>query len=210
MNVYFKRNSNTYILSILAIITILSSLNFLNSEIVCTEDELIREIIEDIEHNNKLDCLRESLPVPGETPKEKNLRLKANWDSDCSFESSGEGADWVTRLEKNYLLSRGLVDVDGKPYTTNKPEQADMCEIIRALLGNGIFPNLGNDLTNLTKDFTSLIDCPGDEGATEVCAATPFSFAEKKGWYIFLDGKGITVNREPNYSLASQGSGDSD
>lgn len=39
----------------------------------------------------KLDCLRESLPAdPKETPEQKEIRLKANWDSDCSFESESE------------------------------------------------------------------------------------------------------------------------
>jgi hypothetical protein len=40
----------------------------------------------------KLDCLRESLPLsPNETKDQKELRLAANWDSDCSFESEEEG-----------------------------------------------------------------------------------------------------------------------
>lgn len=193
--------SNKY--KFLSIIMLFIVFKDVKNELVCTEDELVRELNEDIEDNGKLDCLRESLPIPGETPKEQSLRLKANWDSDCSFESISDGINWISRLEKNYSLSKGLIDVNGKPYKFNKPEQADMCEIIRSLIGNSLFPNIGNDVTNLNKDLTKLIDCPGDEGATEVCAATPYSFAEKKGWYIFIDGKGITVSGQPTYTKAS-------
>ena len=82
-------------------IIILLCLNYTTCEVVCTEDELVKELIEDIEDNGKLDCLRESLPVPGETPKEKNMRLKANWDSDCSFESISDGTSWITRPERS-------------------------------------------------------------------------------------------------------------
>lgn len=200
------KNERTKIKMFLIIIYFLCLMNNFSNvklEVVCTEDELVREIIEDIEDNGKLDCLRESIPIPGETAEEKIKRLKANWDGDCSFESASDGVSWITRLQKNYMLSKGLVDVNGEVYNSNKPEQADMCEIIRTLIGNGNFPDIGTDMTGLTSKLTRLIDCPGDEGATEVCAATPFSFAEKKGWYIFLDGKGITINGEPEYSLAN-------
>ena len=173
------------------------------NEVVCAEDELIREILEDLADNKKLDCLRESLPNPGETPQEKELRIKAMWDSDCSFESNSDGVSWVTRIQKNYLLFKGLIDVDGKPYEFNKPEQADMCEIIRSFIGNGLFPNAGSEINGINKDFVQFIDCPGDEGSTEVCAATPYSFAEKKGWYIFIDGKGLSISDEPRYVISS-------
>jgi len=48
------------------------------------------------------------------------------------------------------------------------------------------------------------IDCPGDDGQTQVCAATGSSYANKKGWYILLDGKSITLNKEPKYVLGKQ------
>lgn len=185
------------------IIFLLIIVKFSKSEVVCSEDELVKEIKEDLADNNKLDCLRESLPVLGETVEQKEKRIKANWTGDCSFESESNGESWVTRLQKNYMLFRNLIDVDGKPYTVNKPEQADMCEIIRSLIGNGAFPSLGNDVSNINEKFTEYIDCPGDEGSTEVCAANPFSFADKRGWYIFLDGKGISINNQPKYILAN-------
>ena len=60
-------------------------------EVVCSEDELVKEIVEDLADNGKLDCLRESLPRDEkESPEQKGLRIAANWDSDCSFEAGGE------------------------------------------------------------------------------------------------------------------------
>ena len=83
----------------------------------------------------KLDCLRESLPAtPNETPAQKAKRLAANWDSDCSFESESENNHWKSRLEKYYGMTKGLVDVEGNPVENDFEDQADMCEIIRALV----------------------------------------------------------------------------
>ena len=119
------------------------SLVFLNSvkaEVVCSEDELVREIVEDLEDNGKLDCIRESLPSsPNESPEQKSKRIAANWNSDCSFEAESENFHWKTRLEKYYGLTKGLVDVDGNPVENDFEDQADMCEIIRALVANSIF-----------------------------------------------------------------------
>jgi hypothetical protein len=40
---------------------------------------------------------------------------------------------------KNYHLPKGLVDVNGVPAVKSFPNQADMCEIIRAFVANGLF-----------------------------------------------------------------------
>ena len=73
------------------LITIIFLINIVKSEVVCSEDELVKEILEDLADNGKLDCLRESLPPPGgESNDQKLLRLAANWDSDCSFEADTE------------------------------------------------------------------------------------------------------------------------
>ncbi len=115
-------------------------LNTIKAEVVCSEDELVREIVEDLDDNGKLDCLRESLPSsPNETPEQKSKRIAANWNSDCSFEAESENFHWKTRLEKYYGLTKGLVDVDGNPVENDFEDQADMCEIIRALVANSIF-----------------------------------------------------------------------
>jgi len=38
-------------------------------------------------------------------------------------------------------------------------------------------------------------------GSTSVCAANAGSFANRLGWYIFLDGQSIKFNGKPNYHL---------
>ena len=124
---------------LISILVLFCFINYINSEVVCSEDELVREIIEDLEDNGKLDCLRESNPLsPDEKPEQKAKRLAANWDSDCSFESDSENFHWKTRLEKYYGLTKGLVDVDGNPVEDDFEDQADMCEIIRALVANSM------------------------------------------------------------------------
>ena len=37
----------------------------------------------------------------------------------------------------NYKLSKGLIDVNGDQVETDFADQADMCEIVRSLVGNG-------------------------------------------------------------------------
>ncbi len=110
-----------------------------SAEVVCSEDELVREIVEDLDDNGKLDCLRESQPPSAdETPEQKSKRMAAHWNSDCSFEAESDNFHWKTRLEKYYGLTKGLVDVDGNPVEDDFEDQADMCEIIRALVANSI------------------------------------------------------------------------
>jgi hypothetical protein len=57
-------------------------------------------------------------------------------------------------------------------------------------------------VTNINKDIVQYIDCPGEDGQTEVCAASSSSFADNKSWYIFLDGQSITFNNKPKFELA--------
>lgn len=175
------------------------------SEVVCSEYELVREIREDLEDNGKLDCLRESLPIPGEAKEDKNKRIAANWDGDCSFESDSIEFPWTKRLMEYYPLVRGIVDVNGNPTNdANQPDQADMCEIIRTLIGNNMIDGItmiGDGITNLNKDISYYIDCPGGGSESSVCAATAGSFADPYGWYIFLDGQSLRFNGKPNYEV---------
>ena len=132
---FLKNMSKTKLVLIFLCFAI--TINYINSEVVCSEDELVREIIEDLEDNGKLDCLRESEPVShDEKPEQKAKRIAANWNSDCSFESESDNFHWKSRLEKYYGLTKGLVDVDGNPVDNDFEDQADMCEIIRALVAN--------------------------------------------------------------------------
>ena len=168
------------------------------SEVICSEEELVRELREDIEDNGKLDCLREINDKDG-----KGVYKNAVWDSNCSFEAEGNnGSHWKDRLIKNYGLVKGLVDVDGNTVDNDFDDQADMCEIVRALIANGVFPGVSSDVTNINPEVVNLIECPGEEGRTKVCAATPSSFADKESWYIFLDGQAISFNSKPKYKLS--------
>lgn len=77
-----------------------------------------------------------------------------------------------------------------------------MCEIVRSLVGNGKIPEVGEDVKSLDLKLLDFIDCPGDDGQTQVCAATGGSFGDKKGWYILLDGQSLTINKEPKYKIS--------
>ena len=70
---------------------------------ICDLKLLQMELKQDLEDNGILDCLRIVEPPEGvdETPKEKNLRLAAQWDTDCSFEAD---YDWLSQLRENYSI----------------------------------------------------------------------------------------------------------
>lgn len=72
----------------LSILSLLISHTY-SAGVVCSIEELAKELKEDLADNGKLDCLRESLPSPGETKTQEELRLAAMWTSDCSFEYTG-------------------------------------------------------------------------------------------------------------------------
>jgi hypothetical protein len=185
-------------------------MNFLpsvNSQVVCSEDELIRELYEDIIDNGKLDCLRKSTTpnAADETEEQRRKRISAEWDSDCSFEADNEGpTNWIVKLVNNFGLKKGLVDVNGEPVEKDFNDQADMCEIVRALVANGKIPEIGEEVKSIDLKLLDYIDCPGSDGQTEVCAATGGSFADNKSWLIMLDGQSITINKEPKYVLSNK------
>ena len=163
------------------------------SQVVCSEDELIRELMEDIAYNGKLNCLRHSTPPTEhtETEEERQLRIASEWNSDCSFEALSE--HWVDQFIKDYDLKKGLVDVNGTPFQSNFPDQADMCEIVRTLVANGKFPGVSEDISTVPLSIVNYINCPGDITQTKVCAVTGGSFAYKPGWYIVLHPHTITT-----------------
>jgi hypothetical protein len=55
-----------------------------------------------------------------------------------------------------------LVDVNGQPVTTDFPDQADMCELIRALIAGNKLPTCKPDVTIITEECLESIDCFGD------------------------------------------------
>jgi hypothetical protein len=194
-------------LKILTMIAVLFvSLPYCESQVVCSEDELIRELYEDIIDNGKLDCLRKSATPNSadETEEQRKKRLAAEWNSDCSFEADNTGStNWVSKLINSFQLKKGLVDVNGDPIDKDFDDQADMCEIVRALVANGKIPEIGEDVKSIDLKLLDYIDCPGTDGQTEVCAATGGSFADSRGWLILLEGQSMQINKEPKYVLSS-------
>lgn len=182
------------------IITIIS-LKIIYSQVVCSEDELVREILEDIMDNNKLDCLLSSENPNNETPEQTRLRKKAEWNSDCSFKSNPNF--WLNDFIKEYGLTKGLVDVNGNPMQNLAEDQSDMCQIIRALIANGKFPEIGSDVTKIDTRIIDYINCPGENDQTRVCAATGSSFLNRDDWYILLKGESIKVGDFPTFEISN-------
>ena len=114
---------------IIGIILILINLSNVQSDAVCDLSTLIVELKQDLADNGMLDCLRVIEPphFVEETEVQKNLRLAAQWDTSCSFESS---SNWLEPLKKNYGVSF-LVDSTGESVAKDFEDQADMCEIVR-------------------------------------------------------------------------------
>lgn len=98
-------------------------------------------------------------------------------------------------------MKSGLVDRDGKSVDNDFDDQADMCEMIRALIAGGVIE--GAKLDELTESLADGIDCPGDgdEGQSEICAVTGGSAAQAYSWIILLEGISITASERPAWEL---------
>jgi len=180
---------------------LLFTLTTFKCDAVCTGPTLLTELLQDIKDNGRLDCLRKPLDPPTdrvETDDQRKRRLEAAWDTDCAFEAD---YDWLKPLKKFYGLSTGLVDRDGKPVDNDFEDQADMCEIVRALIAGGIIK--GSKLEELSETSVEGIDCPGegDLGQSEICAVSGGSPAQKYAWYILLEGVSITATSLPKWEL---------
>lgn len=189
--------------SIYYLLTLFISFTFISSSShVCSLDILYRELKEDLEDNGKLDCLRVSASTnPNETKEQAQKRVKAQWDSNCAFESEDiDGYNWAKEFLKNYSI-QSLVDVDGKP--NNPPyadydDQADICEAIRALVANGFFA-FGSNMDNISDQLLDAITCPGSFGQTQICALSVRSYADKQSWVMFISGQTLKIGDFPNY-----------
>lgn len=176
-----------------------------NSQVVCSLDELLKELFEDLDDNGKLDCLRKSQVMdPNESEERRKKRILANWDGDCSFESSkdeNDSYDWRKIFIDNY--NTAFVDVNGNqsdPKHQDFEDQADMCEMIRALVASNSF-SFGSNMNNISLELLDKIDCTGSSSQTQICAATGSSFAEKASWVIFLQGQSMMINGFPKYKI---------
>jgi len=170
------------------------------SHAVCDLATLQMELRQDLADNGMLDCLRVIDPphFVDETEQQKNLRLSAQWDTSCSFESD---YNWMEDISKNFGINQ-LVDSIGDPVKKNFPDQADMCEIVRAALAKGKIKIKDLNLQNIPSErLINQIDCVGttDKRGTRICAATGVSFHQKDSWTIFLTSSAIKFGNRPKF-----------
>ncbi len=185
------------LLFILTILTFLLIIPTFNTDSVCDLELFILELKQDLEDNGILDCLRRIKPPNGviETFDQKTKRLSAQWDSSCSFESS---YDWPSVLKKNYGVST-LVDEIGEPVDHNQPEQADMCEIVRASIKAGLINKITSDVTDIPYETFNYIDCPGVNNKAKICAVNAISYYKLDMWTIMLDGLAFQIGNKPAF-----------
>ena len=107
-----------------------------------------------------LDCKRKIPPPHGivESIEDKNKRIAAQWDSDCSFEADDS---WVAIIQEKYGIPN-LVNSEGEPTDEDAADEADMCEMIRAAVAARKFPEFENP-KELDPKFVSMIKCVGAE-----------------------------------------------
>jgi hypothetical protein len=159
----------------------------IKTDAVCDLKTLIVELKQDLEDNGLLDCLRVIEPphFVEESEDQKNRRIAAQWDTSCAFESS---ANWQESLRKNYGINT-LVDSVGEAVKFDYPDQADMCEIVRAAMAKAL-PNISDPEGKKHRyDFIEKIDCAGPDGTKEgprICAASGSSYFQADSWSIFL------------------------
>ncbi len=181
------------------IIALCFNFNFIKTDSVCDLETFLLEIKQDLADNGMLDCLRVIEPpnFVVESEEQKNMRLAAQWDTNCAFEADN---DWMKLIKQNYKIP-GLVDSIGEPVFQNFEDQADLCEIIRAGIAKNLF---GQDI-NMQKIPESILDkieCAGSgaKNSPQICAATGSSYFQKDSWSIFLKPSVIKVTNIFIYS----------
>lgn len=190
--------------TLLFIITVYLSQS-IKSDSVCSLKTLKTEILEDLADNGMLDCLRviEKPHFKEETEKEKNLRIKAQWDSSCSFEANNS---WIIPL-KEQLGINDLVDVYGNIVKEDFEDQADMCEIVRAAFSKNLFDVKNVDLREIPNVIVDRISCAGAVGDIEgprICAASSGSYFNKHTWAIFLTPTIIKFAGKPDFTKKAE------
>lgn len=201
----FLSQKQKYFLFVFILVLGLSSLSFIKNDGVCTLKTLKLEILQDLEDNNMLDCLRVIEPphFKEETEHEKNRRIMAQWDTSCSFEATNS---WIESLRTSFGITN-LVDVNGDPVTTDADDQADLCEIIRAAASKNLFDIKNLDMRKLTDKIVDRIDCvgaPGDKEGPRICAASSGAFFNKASWTIFLKPSAIRFAGKPSFAKKTE------
>jgi len=178
-----------------------SLLNSVNSDSVCDLNTFLVEVKQDLADNGMLDCLRYIEPphFVEETEEQKNLRIAAQWDTSCAFESS---SNWMEELKKNGISS--LVDSVGEQVQKDFDDQADMCEILRAVIAQNLFDIPDLNMQKLPDDILDKIDCAGvtenPRSGPRICAVTGGSYFQKDSWTIFLNSASIKIGGKPNFN----------
>ena len=99
------KRSYPKLISFFLLITISVLLTQIKSQVVCSEDELVRELQEDLDDNGQLDCLRVSKnPLEAEeSTLQREMRIAGEWNSDCSFEADSERPNnWIQKLKNSF------------------------------------------------------------------------------------------------------------
>jgi hypothetical protein len=167
---------------------------------VCDLNTLLIELKQDLADNGMLDCLRVIEPphFVEETEDQKNLRLAAQWDTSCAFESS---SNWKKEIKKLGISS--LVDSVGEVVQNDYDDQADMCEIVRAAVAANVFNIPDLNMQKLPDDLLDKIDCAGISNipryGPRICAATGGSYFQQDSWTILLDTASIKLGGKPNF-----------
>lgn len=146
--------------------------------------------------NGLLDCLREITPPHGieESDSELNLRLAAQWDSDCSFEIS----DANFKLVKKTFGITSFVNHKGELTDEDDDQQADMCELVRAAFHADKFGEKGTygTLDKIDKNFLMKLDCAGKGDVTQPCAYTDGGFWDQDSWTILYQSAGLRIRKD--------------
>ncbi len=112
-----------------SLLMLLAVVPFGKADSVCDLNTFLVEVKQDLADNGMLDCLRVIEPphFVEETEEQKNLRLAAQWDTSCAFESN---SNWQATLKSKMGISN-LVDSTGEIVKKDFDDQADLCEILR-------------------------------------------------------------------------------
>ena len=233
-----KKNKNILNkLILVSLILILTSINTTNqifadpypgTGLVCTAAELLEELNEDLNDNNRLDCLLQSVQATEfdenedkqpnvsflefanlstiNTVNKNTIKSKEKttniylWKSNCSFKAAAEKNYGI--FLRNYPLTKGLLDVSGNPINSPSPVEATLCVMIRSLIGNNLIPGITTTpdfLINVSKGVLEQnLRCPG-YGENSVCAATASYFLDEQAWVLFISPDTISAHGHPKF-----------